>query len=277
MTLDISQLQTARYEQPQQWDQRDAITYALATGWAQDGVNDKNLAYIYEHALTTCPSFATSVARNGTPSLTALGGDYSKSVLASINATFHHPLPAAGNVNVSSTVSGVIDKGADRGAVVGISTQLHQDGIRYASVATSLMARADGGCGSFGEVATTPNRPDRHADKTHRLYTRPDQAALYRLLGDVNPLHIDPKAAANAGFATPILHGMCTFGIACRGLSELYDQALISVGARLSAPVLPGETLALQVWETAKGIHFELQSVAHQRAVLSAGWATFND
>jgi len=199
---------------PVSWDERDVITYALATGYARAGVEQRNLRYVYERDLVVVPSFATALARNGAPTVADLGGDYSNSVLASVHAQFLQPLPAAGTATATSRVRGIRDRGRPRGALIELETILANGEAHYARVTTNLLARADGGCGQLGTVSEFGQLPDRAPDHSLLLSTRPDQAALYRLLGDFNPLHIDPVAAQMAGFTGPILHGLCSYGIA---------------------------------------------------------------
>lgn len=275
MAFDLKTLKQARIENVQAWENREAIIYALATGYGQDGINDDNLMYFYERDLIVVPSFATVLARNAAPSVAEFGGDYSKSVLASVRAEFHTALPCAGKVTATTSITGLLDKGASKGALVGMETRLTSQAQCYATVTTSIMARSDGGCGSFGEVPAFSPPPARTANLSKKLLTRPDQAALYRLLGDINPLHIDPQSALRSGFHQAILHGLCTYGIACRALSGMVPHPLKSVAARLSAPVFPGETLRLDIWEQGDSAHFELHSADRKLCVLSHGFAQF--
>lgn len=274
MPLNIQQLASARFQKTMNWDQRDIITYALATGHTQNGINNNNLKFVYENNLTVLPSFATVLARNAVPTIAELGGDYSKVVLASIEAKFEQPLPPSGSLVANTVVSAVNDKGPDKGAMVVLTTQLESENRLYASVTASTFARADGGCGQLGKAAVTPPRPDREADQQLLLTTRKDQAVLYRLLGDYNPLHIDPSTARKAGFEQPILHGLCTYGIAYRGLIESTHAKIKSLSARFSAPVYPGETLRIDIWNEQPAIHFELYAVERNIRVMSLGFAT---
>ena len=223
--------------------------------------------------LSVIPSFATALTRNTLPTLTDLGGDHSKTVLASITANFVQAIPTSGSLTSSTTVSSIKDRGHDKGALVTLQTTLKKDETIYAIITNSLMARADGGCGQLGNNIAFSVTPKRPPDNSKLLTTRPDQAILYRLLGDHNPLHIDPKAAKRAGFDQPILHGLCTYGIANRGLYETTEHQFNTVEARFSAPVYPGETLRLDIWQEAAATHFELYAHERNICVMSHGKA----
>jgi acyl dehydratase len=274
MPLNLEQLQSAQLDKPMQWSERDSIIYALACGYGREGVNSTNLRYLYERELEVVSGFASVLARNAAPSVAKFGGEYSKSVLASERCEFFNSLPANGSVNTLTTVSAVIDKGAEKGALVALETILEDSQKKYARVTACIMARADGGCGSFGTIEKNPTKPDGPADASVTIPTRVDHAALYRLLGDTNPLHIDAAAAKAAGFRTPILHGLCTYGIAaCEIERSLSGPIIGSLDARFSAPVYPGETLRLDLWKGATA-HFELHAIERNIRVLSSGIAT---
>lgn len=138
--------------------------------------------------------------------------------------TFHKPLPVTANITADSSILGVFDKGKDKGAVILRKTVLKNDkGEDLATLIASQFARGDGGFGgpSEGQPNRTPFRNAR-PDMTVDISTRPDQALIYRLCGDRNPLHSDPEFAKRAGFDRPILHGMCTYGLSCRAVLQTY-------------------------------------------------------
>jgi len=274
MPLDIAQAQSAHFEKTMHWSEKDSIIYALACGYGRDGVDSSNRHYFYERELAVAPGFASALARNAAPSVAEFGGEYSKSVLASERCEFFNPLPTNGSIQAHTSVSAVIDKGADKGVLVALDTLLEDSQKKYARITACIMARADGGCGSFGSIEKNAIKPERAADLSLSIPTRPDHAALYRLLGDINPLHIDNSAAQAAGFKAPILHGLCTYGIAGCEIDRLFADAILhSIDARFSAPVYPGETLRLDVWK-GDTAHFELHAIERGVRVLSSGVAT---
>jgi len=137
-----------------------------------------------------------------------------------------------------------------------------KDAQRIATLTTSCFARDCGGCGSGGEPPGTPYKvPARPPDHTAHYVVRQDAALLYRLTGDRNFLHADPAAASEAGFGRPILHGLCTFGMACRAVlervAEWQPECFASHEARFSAPVYPGDTLEILLWRDSSEVSFE--------------------
>ena len=160
---------------------------------------------------------------------------------------FRHRLTSSAN----STVLDAFDKGKDKGAVIRHKTVLRNDkGEELATLVASRFARGDGGFGGPSEGQPEPHKvPARAPDKSIDISTRPDQALVYRLCGDRNPLHSDPEFAKRAGFPKPILHGMCTYGITCRGILQTYadydPSAFRQHVARFSSPVYPGETVTM--------------------------------
>jgi acyl dehydratase len=126
----------------------------------------------------------------------------------------------------------------------------------------STFARGDGGFGGPSDGAPEPHKtPERAPDMSVDIPTRPDQALIYRLSGDRNPLHSDPDIASAAGFPRPILHGLCTYGITCRAVLQTYadyDPAAIKHhAARFSSPVFPGETVSVDLWRDGDEVSFE--------------------
>jgi acyl dehydratase len=170
--------------------------------------------------------------------------------------TLHQPLPWKADLIVESRVAEALDKGAGKGAVIYLETKtkLKDTGAPVSTALSSIFARGDGGFGgpSGPAPAETHAIPDRAPDATCALETREDQALLYRLSGDRNPLHCDPDVATAAGFPKPILHGLCTYGVSCRAVLQTicdYDHTKIAAfDARFSSPVYPGETVVVDMW-----------------------------
>jgi acyl dehydratase len=175
----------------------------------------------------------------------------------------HKPLPAFGTFTAEGRTVGAWDKGKDKGAVVvNETTWTDEKGEKVATLTGSMFARGDGGFGGPTEGQPEPHAtPTRAPDLSVDIATRPDQALLYRLNGDRNPLHSDPEFAKRAGFPRPILHGLCTYGITCRAVLQAvvdYDaEQILSHQVRFSAPVFPGDTITVDLWKDAKQISFE--------------------
>jgi acyl dehydratase len=191
--------------------------------------------------------------------------------------TFHKPLATAAHITADSTVLDVFDKGKDKGAVIRHQTVLRDDkGEPLATLVASRFARGDGGFGGPSEGQPEPHKvPTRSPDKTVDITTRPDQALVYRLCGDRNPLHSDPEFAKRAGFPKPILHGMCTYGITCRGILQTYADydagAFRQHAVRFSSPVYPGETVTMDMWKDGNVISFEARVKARNVTVIKSG------
>jgi len=165
----------------------------------------------------------------------------------------HGPIPTSGTVSTTTTVSGIYDKGS--GALVVLSSKSvdASDGTPRFSTASSLFIRGEGGFGGVrGPAGALGPVPERAADQVVSYETRPDQALLFRLSGDRNPLHSDPSFAALAGFERPILHGLCTYGFTGRALlHSLCDSDVdrfASMSGRFTSPVMPGDRLEVEIW-----------------------------
>ncbi|NUZ06131.1 MaoC family dehydratase N-terminal domain-containing protein [Schlegelella sp. ID0723] len=264
---------------------KDTILYALGLGIGADPLDPVQLRFTYERNLVAMPTMAAVLASPGfwMRDRPELGIDYTKLVHGEQRVTLHRPLAPEGTLIGRSRVVGIADKGAGKGALMHVEKTL-SDEASGALVATSeqvLFLRGDGGFANVGggdaPAPALPATPERAPDVELDLPTRPDAALLYRLSGDVNPLHVDPAFAARAGFARPILHGLATYGIAGWGLVRAFcdgDPArLTSIAARLSAPVYPGETLRLEAWREGGEVAFRCRVVERDVVVLSHGRA----
>jgi acyl dehydratase len=202
----------------------------------------------------------------------------------------HAPLPPSGKLNVTSEVADIQDKGEGKNAILvlkGTGTDPETGEVIAETVSTAVIRGEGGFGGQPGERPVAPQIPDREPDAVVALPTTEDQPLIYRLSGDRNPLHSDPWFAQNlAGFPKPILHGLCTYGVAGRVLvAELGggDATKIkAVGARFTSPVFPGETLTTSVWRTERG-HAVFRTEAagtdgsNARPVLEDGTAEYVD
>ena len=187
-------------------------------------------------------------------------------------------LPDAGSLIVDSRVTEVLDKGAGNGAFIYVESRARaaSDDEPLFTVRRTIVARGDGGFdGSPGPGPKPHSVPASPPDLTCATQTRRDQALLFRLCGDPNPLHADPAVARGLGLQAPVLHGLCTYGIACRAILKTiceYDHTLIdSFDVRFSAPVFPGETLVTEMWQEANIVAFRVRSEERDVVVLNHG------
>jgi acyl dehydratase len=190
----------------------------------------------------------------------------------------HGDLPVAGELIGASRVTGLWDRGPGRGALLTTERRILEatTGRLLATLTQSIVLRGDGGFGGVAAPARRPPpEPEGPPDQVIDLPTRPDMALLYRLNGDLNPLHSDPAVAAAAGFARPILHGLATFGLVGRallaGLAGGDPARLGGMSCRFSAPVFPGETLRVEIWP---GGAFRARVLGRDVVVVSQGQAT---
>lgn len=257
---------------------RDTMLYALGVGMGQNPLDERELDFIYEKALKALPTLATTVAWGAGVPTDELGLDYKLVLHGEEETLFHRPLPPAGSILADSRISAVYDKGKDKGAVVVRETILRteSDDQPLATLKRFLFARGDGGLGGSMDAAEPPHTaPDREADMVLDYPTAANQAALYRLSGDRNPLHIEPERAKAAGFDRPILHGLCTYGFTCRAVLDAFcdfDPALLaSHRARFAAPVFPGETLRIRLWRDNDIVSFEADVIERSVKVIRNG------
>lgn len=266
---------------------RDTILYALGVGIGADPLDPAQLRFTYERDLVALPTMAAVLASAGfwMRDRRELGIDFLKLVHGEQSIVLHEPLPAAGTLIGRTRVTRIVDKGEGKGAVLH-AEKILADEATGRPIATSeqvLVLRGDGGFSRHGggdePAAPVPPAPDSAPDVFVDLPIRADAALLYRLSGDVNPLHVDPEVAAKAGFARPILHGLATYGMACHAVVRTlcaYDPTrLKSFRARLTAPVFPGETLRVEAWNPGThGIAFRARVLERDLVVVSGGWAT---
>ena len=289
MAIDPSAIGAVTEPKIYDWTERDTLLYALGVG---AGTGD--LAYTTENSHDTpqqvLPTFAVICCMGFAAA--PLVGSFNWGMLlhGSQEIRLSAPLPASGSLSVVAEVADIQDKGPGKNAILILRARGTDPatGAQVAETLTTLVIRGDGGFGGQpGQRAAAPEFPDREPDARIALPTRDDQALIYRLSGDRNPLHSDPWFAREmAGFPTPILHGLCTYGVAGRALlAELAGgQAarLTAVAARFSAPVFPGETLTTSIWRTESGRAVYRTEAAgpdgsNARVVLDDGVAHYTD
>lgn len=273
----------------QAYTERDSIVYALGLGVARSNpVDAAQLKFVYEGApggLAALPSMAVVLATGPfwmqDP---ATGIDWQRILHGEQTLVLHKPLPAAATVVGEHRIDDIFDKGAGKGALMRLSRRLFDEagGDLLATVGSSVFMRGDGGFGGNSEGAPKahPLPADRAPDATLDLPTRPEQALLYRLSGDLNPLHVDPAVAQAAGFDRPILHGLCSYGIAARAVLELLcgnqPGRLKRLDLRFASPVFPGETIRTELWLEAPGrAAFRARVVERDQLILNNGLAEF--
>ena len=265
---------------PYAWTDREVMLYAYGIGMGADPMDERELAYVNEAAFTprprkVVPTFASVAAWGAGPG--DLGINRLLVVDGERDITFHKPLPVAAKITADSRVLAVYDKGKDKGAVVTRETVLKDEaGDKLATLIGSSFARGDGGFGGPTEGQPAPHAvPTRAPDRSVDITTRPDQALIYRLCGDRNPLHSDPEFAQKAGFPRPILHGMCTYGLTCRAVLQTYADydagAFRRHAVRFSAPVFPGETVTVDLWKDGDVVSFEARVKARNVTVIKSG------
>jgi len=244
---------------------RDTILYALSVGAGNDPLCQLALSHCLEDRLRALPTQAVVMGYPGfwlkDP---ATGVDWRQVLHGEQRLRLFAPLPVDGRVRGTTRLTGLIDKGRAGAALYSRRRIVDASGAMVAEVAQTTMLRGHGGFAKatdspFGKAdAQLPPTPDRAPDLSTTAQTRADAALLYRLNGDLNPLHADPAIARSVGFNRPILHGLCTFGMAgvvlLRALCGGDGRRLLALAARFSAPVYPGETLAFDIWRPlAKG------------------------
>ncbi len=264
---------------------RDTILYALGVGVGQDlSQHSDELKFVYEEGLEALPTMAVILAYPGFwQKEPAYGLTWRKIVHGEQSLTIHRPLPAAGSVRGEMTIEAIYDKGADKGALLCARREIYDEitGAHLATVRQSSFLRADGGFGGDGAKAPPPHAiPDRDPDVSDLMGTRTEQALIYRLSGDDNPLHADPNAAAAAGFERPILHGLCTYAVAGRALLRKLcgnvPARLRRMDARFSSPVYPGEAIRVDIWDLGDGkACFRAFAAARGQIIIDNGYTEY--
>ena len=268
-------------EVEQTYTQRDTMLYALGLGFGADPLDPRQLRFVYEDGLHAVPTFGVMLAYPGFwVRELKTGIDWVKVLHGEQDITVHRPIPVAGTVVGQTRVVDIIDKGEGRGAIVLSRREVYDKttGDHLVSLDAMTFCRGDGGFGGPSRPSVpVSTMPERTPDSIVSLTTLPQAALIYRLSGDLNPLHADPKIAAAAGFARPILHGLATFGIAChailRACCEYQPTRLRSLGVRFTAPVYPGETVQTEIYRNGTDILFSARALERDVVVLQNGRA----
>ncbi len=282
MTLKYDELMAASVtELEHSYGEVETMLYAQSVGLGRNPVDHKELPFVYENglALHTIPTMATVLVPDLIPS--DLGWDYTQVLHAEQRLVVHRPLPPAADLLIDKRIIDVFDRGPTHGAMILFEAEgrLAMDGSALFTVGSTVIARGDGGFGGTPGKGPPPHRvPRRDPDLSCEIATRNDQALLFRLNGDRNPLHADPVTASAAGFPRPILHGLCTYGVACHAILQTicdYDQTLITgFDARFSAPVIPGDTIRTDMWQDGNIVSFRCTAVERDCLVVRNGRCT---
>ncbi|MET0489928.1 MAG: MaoC/PaaZ C-terminal domain-containing protein [Acidimicrobiales bacterium] len=280
MPLNLDAVGTVTDPTEMSWDSKDAILYALGVGAGTD-----ELPFVTENSIDVdqkvFPTMAVvlGVIGGGMASL----GDFNWAMLVhgEQGVRLHQPIPVVGTLSCTTEITGIFDKG--KGAVVVMESKAKDaaTGEPLFNTTMSAFIRGEGGFGGDRGPSGPRNvPPERAPDHSVTYATRPDQALIYRLSGDRNPLHSDPQFAALAGFDRPILHGLCTFGFTGRALLHtLCDgepSRFTSMDGRFSSPVFPGEPLTVNMWVDGGEAVFQTTG-DDGRVVLDAGKCEFTD
>jgi len=263
------------------YSEKDTMLYALGLGCGSDPGAVGDLKYVYERGLMALPTMAVVLASPGNwLESEASTADYSKVLHGEQYLSVHRPIPAAGTVIGRTRVKELLDKGKDKGAVLFVERQIFDKarGEAIATMTSAAMLRGDGGFGGKPGPQPPPHAlPNGPPALQLDIKVAANAGLIYRLSGDRNPLHADPAAAARGGFKTPILHGLCTYGIAGRAIikacCEDDPSCLRGLQVRFSAPVFPGETVRTEMWPDGSSVSFRARVVERDVVVLNNGLA----
>ena len=280
MALDASSAGRRLAPVERRWEWRDTILYALGVGAGTESpqFTTQNSAGV---ELKAVPTLAFVLGEANDEAVATLAGveDFSTTLHAEQRVEFFGPVPTAGHLRTEKFVSAVYDKG--RAAILEVTADSFDSTsgeLLFRNVAVMYIPGAGGFGGDRGPSRPPAEPGDRPADETVTYRTRPDQALIYRLSGDYNPLHSDPARAAELGYDRPILHGLCTLGFACRALVSDRMTAepglLRTLSARFVKPVLPGEELIVSMWRDQGAVRFDV-ATAEGSVVVDGGRATY--
>jgi len=257
MPIDVDAALAAELEPVEfSWTSSDVQLYHLTLGAGADPMDARELRYLTDgrpQVLPTFSSVAASFHLTEPPKVNFPGVDIelSRVLHGSEAVSVAGPLPASGTARATTRFTDIWDKGT-AAVLVSETTVTDPDGKPLWSTRRSIFARGEGGFGGDRGPSPSATPPDRTPDIEVDIPVLPQQALLYRMCGDRNPLHSDPDFAAAAGFPRPILHGLCTYGMTCKALVDAVLDAdpgrVSSYGARFAGVVFPGEILRASAW-----------------------------
>ena len=277
MTINYDEIMNLTSENVEiSYSDKDSILYSLGIGLGNDPMNLNELKYVYENSQSVLPSMATNFQYHS-PLLLKTNINFIMVVHGEQRLSITNALPVSGDFIANAKVIGCYDKGPARGAIIEVETTVKnkKNNEEICKLVSTTFARGDGGFGGPDSPKKEIFIPDGEPDYVSEVPTKPDQALIFRLSGDYNPLHSDPNFAKAAGFEKPILHGMCTYGIACRSLvNEICENdasKLKRFDCRFSSPVYPGETIITEMWKKDKMIYFNSKVKERDKLVLKNG------
>ena len=267
-------------DEPCAYAEKSCLLYALGVGFGADPLDRHELPYVFEGAaLRTVPTMASTLL--STAFISGCGWDYSQVLHEAERLSLYRPLPPSARLLANRRVAAVEDLGKEAGVRIVLETEarLAKDDTVLFNLERTLVARGDGGSGGRqGAGHALHNLPEREADLYCDAETRADQALLFRLADDLNPLHADPALARRVGFVRPILQASCVYGIACRSILQTicdYDFTLIGgFDARFTGAVYPGDTLTTEMWQDRNVVSFRCIVAARDTVVLDNGKCT---
>ena len=263
------------------YTERDTMLYALGVGCGHDPLDPDDLRHVYEDGLQALPTMAVVLGYPGfwlkDPET---GVDWRKVLHGEQGLVLHRPLPPSGTVVGRSRVTEIVDKGEGKGALLFSERDVvdKATGDLLCTVTSTTFMRGEGGFGGPAGPAPAPHpMPNGDPELVLDLPTLPQAALIYRLSGDTNPLHADPKVARAVGFDRPILHGLATYGVAGRAVLRACcgdDPARLKrLDVRFSAPVYPGETIRTEMWVDGGTVSFRCRAVERDTVILNNGLA----
>ena len=265
------------------WDRDDVILYHLGVGAGVPNTDPGELEYTYEKNLKVLPSFPTVVRSGLTANIFAVPGlEFNPALLlhGEQDVEIHQPLPPEAKFRSSARIVDIYDKGKAALLILEIST-VDMSGAPLFSSRMSLFLRGEGGFGGPSGPKVGNEAPDREPDGVIESETLPQQALLYRLNGDKNPLHCDPDFAKSAGFDTPIIHGLCSYVIACKAIVDGALDGDISQVVRYQARFrgigFPGETYLTRYWRDGDRILIDSSSKQRDAIIISNAAITLRD
>ena len=287
MAFDYDKILNRKFEDVEQtYSVRDSIIYALGLGFGHDPLDESQLPFLFEEAdFCAVPTFSVVLAGPGFWAREPDTGIVWQKVLhGEQGIVIHKTLPPAATVIGKTRVTEVLDKGEGKGALIYTDRDLYDKatGDHLATLTSTTFARGNGGFGGKSGPQPQPHElPDREPDETCDLPSHASAALLYRLSGDLNPLHIDPSVAKGAGFKAPILHGLCSLGMAGHAVLRTYCDYDVtrfkSLKLRFSSPVYPGETIRTEMWKDGNNISFRARVVERDQVVLNNGLVEIGD